>query len=217
MIDGRQNDVLLQGGHVIDPANGIDGPADVLISDGKIAEVGPGISAPAKAQSRRRLRPVRHAWHHRHARPLLRDPRPLRTSRSTRSSTPSRSGVTTVVDAGTAGWRDFPIFKLEIIDKAKIRILSYVNIVGQGMGAAIGGVGARSGRDETEAGGGRRRGVRGRRGRHQNRALLGERDRSTTSTCPGPRSTWRSKRAISAGCRSWSISAPGCRSGPTRT
>ena len=45
------------------------------------------------------------------------------------------SGVTTIVDAGTAGWRDFPIFKLEIIDKAKIRILSFVNIVGQGMGA----------------------------------------------------------------------------------
>src|SRR5688572_12407855 len=49
MIDGRKNDVVLQGGHVIDPANGIDGTADVLISDGKIADVGPRISAPSKA------------------------------------------------------------------------------------------------------------------------------------------------------------------------
>ena len=32
MIDGRTDDVLLQGGHVIDPANAIDGPADVLIN-----------------------------------------------------------------------------------------------------------------------------------------------------------------------------------------
>ncbi len=32
--------LLIKGGHVIDPANGLDGIADVLIEDGKIAEVG---------------------------------------------------------------------------------------------------------------------------------------------------------------------------------
>ncbi|MGH2560904.1 MAG: hypothetical protein ACRDJH_17705 [Thermomicrobiales bacterium] len=44
------------------------------------------------------------------------------------------SGVTTVVDAGTAGWRDLADFKSEVIDRAKIRVLTYVNIVGSGMG-----------------------------------------------------------------------------------
>ena len=38
-------DILLQGGHVIDPANEIDGPADVGIRDRKIAAVGPGLSS----------------------------------------------------------------------------------------------------------------------------------------------------------------------------
>ena len=44
------------------------------------------------------------------------------------------SGVTTVVDAGTAGWRDFADFRTEVIDRARIRVLAYVNIVGSGMG-----------------------------------------------------------------------------------
>ncbi|HEV2065274.1 MAG TPA: amidohydrolase/deacetylase family metallohydrolase, partial [Thermomicrobiales bacterium] len=44
------------------------------------------------------------------------------------------SGVTTVVDAGTAGWRDFADFKAEVIDRSKVRVLGYVNIVGSGMG-----------------------------------------------------------------------------------
>jgi dihydroorotase len=44
------------------------------------------------------------------------------------------SGVTTVVDAGTAGWRDFVDLRTEVIDRARIRVLAYVNIVGSGMG-----------------------------------------------------------------------------------
>lgn len=38
-------DVLLRGGHVIDPANGRDGVADVGIADGKIARIGPDLDA----------------------------------------------------------------------------------------------------------------------------------------------------------------------------
>src|SRR5262249_4630381 len=40
-------DTLLKGGHVIDPANNIDGPMDVAILDGKIARVAPDIPATA--------------------------------------------------------------------------------------------------------------------------------------------------------------------------
>src|SRR6185503_337119 len=45
-----------------------------------------------------------------------------------------RSGVTTVVDAGTSGWRNFPDFKQRIIDHSRTRVLSELNIVGKGMG-----------------------------------------------------------------------------------
>jgi dihydroorotase len=46
-----------------------------------------------------------------------------------------RSGVTTVVDAGSSGWRSFPLFKKNIIDQSKTRVLAFLNIVGDGMGA----------------------------------------------------------------------------------
>ena len=36
MID---NEVLIKGGHVVDPATGLDGPADIFIKDGKIKTV----------------------------------------------------------------------------------------------------------------------------------------------------------------------------------
>ena len=37
--------LLIRGGRVIDPANGLDQVADVLVEDGKIAAVGEGLSA----------------------------------------------------------------------------------------------------------------------------------------------------------------------------
>src|SRR5437588_1676244 len=43
-------DLLLKGGHVIDPANGIDGPADVAIAGKKIARIAPGIDASRAKQ-----------------------------------------------------------------------------------------------------------------------------------------------------------------------
>ena len=42
-------------------------------------------------------------------------------------------GVTTVVDAGSSGWRTFPDFKRNIIDKSQTRVLAFFNIVGEGM------------------------------------------------------------------------------------
>jgi hypothetical protein len=44
-----------------------------------------------------------------------------------------RSGVTTMVDAGTCGWKDFPDFKRRIIQPANTRVLAMLNIVGAGM------------------------------------------------------------------------------------
>src|SRR4029453_9283139 len=44
-----------------------------------------------------------------------------------------RSGQTTMVDAGGAGWRNFPQFKANVIDPSRTRVLSFLNIVGSGM------------------------------------------------------------------------------------
>ncbi|HEY4288492.1 MAG TPA: amidohydrolase/deacetylase family metallohydrolase [Puia sp.] len=44
-----------------------------------------------------------------------------------------RSGVTTLVDAGSSGWRDFPTFKKQVIDNSRTRVLAFLNIVGSGM------------------------------------------------------------------------------------
>ena len=44
-----------------------------------------------------------------------------------------RAGVTTIVDAGGAGWKSFPLFKQNVIDKSATRVLAFLNIVGEGM------------------------------------------------------------------------------------
>jgi dihydroorotase len=44
-----------------------------------------------------------------------------------------RAGVTTAADAGSSGWRNFEDFKQRVIDRAKTRIVAFINIVGNGM------------------------------------------------------------------------------------
>src|SRR5947209_11836452 len=44
-----------------------------------------------------------------------------------------RVGVTSVADAGCAGWRNFEDFKQRVIDRSKTRVLAFLNIVGSGM------------------------------------------------------------------------------------
>ena len=44
-----------------------------------------------------------------------------------------RVGVTTVVDAGCSGWRNFADFKDRVIDRSRTRVLAFLNIVGHGM------------------------------------------------------------------------------------
>jgi dihydroorotase len=38
-----------------------------------------------------------------------------------------------MVDAGSPGWRNFPLFKSQVIDRSQTRILAFLNIVGEGM------------------------------------------------------------------------------------
>jgi len=42
--------LMVRGGRLVDPRNGQDGPADLIFEDGRVAEVGAGLSAPKGAQ-----------------------------------------------------------------------------------------------------------------------------------------------------------------------
>jgi dihydroorotase len=48
-----------------------------------------------------------------------------------------RTGVTTVVDAGSSGWRTFSTFKKQVIDISQTRVLAFLNIVGEGMRGGV--------------------------------------------------------------------------------
>ena len=125
-------DLLLKGGHVIDPANQRDGMLDVAIAGGKIAAVAldldPSLAATVADVSGLYVTPGLidihvHVYH-------TREPEGLSVMADFHSF---RSGVTTVVDTGTAGAKHFLHFKRTVIDQAKTRILAYINIVKSGM------------------------------------------------------------------------------------
>jgi dihydroorotase len=132
-------DFLIKGGRVIDPRNAIDAVRDVAIKDGRIAAVAANIPAARamKAVDARGLVVTPGLIDlHVHVFPgeKLRD-----YAGGDWSVFPDgftlRSCVTTVNDAGTSGWRNFPEFKRRIIDQSKTRVTAFLNIVGHGMGS----------------------------------------------------------------------------------
>lgn len=131
-------DLLLKGGHVIDPRNGIDAVLDVAIAGGKVARVAPGIPAgDAKAVVDARGLYVTPGALDLHAHVFYGTDADAYLSGGISSVPPDgftfRAGVTTVVDAGGAGWRNFHQFKRQVIDRSQTRVLSFLNIVGHGM------------------------------------------------------------------------------------
>lgn len=125
-------DILIKNGHVIDPANRINTKMDVAIRGDKIARVEKDIN-PAHAKkvvdaSGLYITPGLidihvHVYH-------TREPEGLSVIADHHSF---RSGVTTVVDTGTAGAKHFLHFKRTVIDQSKTRIFAFINIVKSGM------------------------------------------------------------------------------------
>jgi dihydroorotase len=131
-------DLLIKNGRVIDPKNGIDAVMDMAVSGAKIARVAPNID-PSLAQRVADATGL-------HVVPGLIDihshvfygtERDAYLSNGESAVPPDshsfRSGQTTLVDVGGAGWRNFPQFKEQVIDRARTRVLSFINIVGSGM------------------------------------------------------------------------------------
>jgi len=130
-------DVLLKGGHVIDPKNNIDGRMDAGVRDGKIAAVAPSIN-PAQAAKTIDVTGLYVTPGlvdiHVHAFYSTGVPNAWAGDESIQPDAFSfRTGVTTMVDAGSAGWRNFESFRTLVIDRAKTRVLALINIAGFGM------------------------------------------------------------------------------------
>ena len=133
-----QYDLLIKGGYVIDAKNDIDQVMDVAIQDGKIAAVEAAIDASNAERvidaSGLYVTPGLIDIHvHVYAGTGMKDAYSGDNSVYPDGFT-FRSGVTTVVDVGSSGWRNFPDFKQRVIDRAQTRVLAMLNIVGKGMG-----------------------------------------------------------------------------------
>ncbi len=140
---GQDYDLLLKGGHVIDPANHINEPTDVAVANGKIAAVEKNIPTTRA----RKILDVTGLYvtpgfidihmHVGHGGASLDWFQASASSHIPPLGVPAdialSSGVTTIVDAGSSGANTFLREKQEVIDHSQIRVLAFLNIVGAGM------------------------------------------------------------------------------------
>ncbi len=130
--------IVIKGGHVIDPKNNTDELFDIAVKDGKVVLI-------AKDIDKKEGKQVVDATGfyvipglidiHTHV--FQGNNLDQQYMNGPGSITPDgftfRVGVTTVVDAGCSGWRTFPLFKKQTIDRSQTRVLAFLNIVGEGM------------------------------------------------------------------------------------
>ncbi len=130
-------DLLLKGGFVIDPKNGVEAVRDVAVKDGRIAAVEPSIDNSRARQAIDAAGLIVtpglidihvHVFH------STGIPGAWAGDNSVMPDSFSfRTGVTTMADAGSAGWRNFEQFRTTVIDRVQTRVLAFINISGYGM------------------------------------------------------------------------------------
>ncbi len=140
LIAQPRYDLLLKGGHVIDAKNNVNAVRDVAVSGNRIAAVAADIPASDARLtidvSGLYVTPGLVDMHvHVFAGSMNREYTGENCVRP--DGFTFRSGVTTVVDAGSSGWRNFGEFRDEIINRSKTRVFAMLNIVGRGMGGRL--------------------------------------------------------------------------------
>jgi dihydroorotase len=125
-------DVIVANGHVLDPAQGIDGRMDVAVSGGRIARVAPSIAASEAAQV------IDASGAGRYVVPGLIDLHAHVAYGATTAGVGMaccdpdeigvQSGVTTVVDGGSVGIANVGVFPVHILPRAKTRVVCYLNV-----------------------------------------------------------------------------------------
>ena len=136
---GQSNyDIVIKGGHVIDPKNNIDAIMDIAIKGNKIAAVAQNINEQGSGRiiDAKGLY-VTPGLIDAHAHVYFGTKNGYVTGDGYKSVQPDafsfRTGVTTMIDCGSAGYRTFPKFKETIIDNSQTRVLALINIVGEGL------------------------------------------------------------------------------------
>ena len=138
LIQAQEIDLLLKGGRLLDPKNSIDSKMDVAVKDGKIYR----IAAEIPSSSAKKVLDVSgmivspgliniHTHVYAGSKPGFADGQ----SSQLPDAFAPRSGITTVVDAGTTGWRTFPDFKAKVVDPSLTRVLAFINIFETGFSA----------------------------------------------------------------------------------
>lgn len=126
-------DLIIKGGHVIDPENGINESRDVAVDGGLVAAVEHDIPA----EHGRKVARV----HGHYVTPGLIDIHMHAYGGYQGWVFPDAhvlpNGVTTVLDTGGAGWKKFEHFKDTVIADSVTRVLALINIVGAGMEGAV--------------------------------------------------------------------------------
>lgn len=130
--------MVIKGGRLIDPKNKIDAIMDVAIIDGKVARVAKTIDTNgAKQVIEAKGMLVTPGLIDIHGHVFYGTEVDHYLSNGLSALSPDgftfRVGVTTIVDAGGAGWKSFPLFKKNVIFASKTRVLAFLNIVGEGM------------------------------------------------------------------------------------
>ena len=119
-------DLLIKGGHVIDPKNNINGVMDVAVKDKKIHAVAARINEPAKQVIDATGLYVSPGLIDIHGHYFFGTEPDAYLANSFTAVPPDaftfRSGVTTSVDAGCPGWKNFSIYKKQTIDHSKTKI-----------------------------------------------------------------------------------------------
>lgn len=138
ILQAQAYNLVIKGGQVIDPKSGINEIMDVAVLDGKIASVAKNIDASnAKQVINAKGMIVTPGLIDIHGHVFAGTQLDRGLSDGNSALMPDgytfRVGVTTIVDCGGAGWKSFPTFKKNVIDVAQTRVLSFLNIVGEGM------------------------------------------------------------------------------------
>lgn len=137
-VNSQTYNIVIKGGHVVDAKNNIDGIMDIAINEGKIALVAKNIDASQGIQVvDAKGMYVTPGLIDIHGHVFAGTEPDHYLSNGLVALPPDgftfRVGVTTIVDAGGAGWKSFSTFKKNIINNSKTRVLSFLNIVGEGM------------------------------------------------------------------------------------
>jgi len=137
-VQAQEYDLVIKQGHLIDPKNEINEIMDIAIADGKVAKVSSSLTDyKAKMVIEAKGMYVIPGIIDIHTHTFFGTEPDAYISNSYTSVPPDgftlRTGVTTVVDAGSSGWRNFNVFKEQTIDRSETRVLAFLNIVGFGM------------------------------------------------------------------------------------